>query len=69
MKPKMIDEETGRIIERTQILKGLFYYRKRVSVTHQTVWVGIKNLGEIEVKVFGKFEDCLNWLMGGGELR
>lgn len=69
MKPKMIDEETGRIIERTQILKGLFYYRKRVSVTHQTVWVGIKSLEECQVKVFGKFEDCLNWLMEGGDLR
>lgn len=69
MKAKMIDEYTGCIIERTKILKGLFYYRKRVYVTHQTVWVGIKSLDECQVKVFGKFEDCLNWLMEGGELR
>lgn len=69
MKPKMIDEETGRIIERTQILKGRFYYRRRVLITHQTVWVGIKSLEEIDVKVFWKFDDCLKWLMEGGDLR
>ena len=69
MEPKMIDENTGCIIQGTRIIKGRFYYKKRASITHQTIWVGIKNLDEIEVKAFGKFEDCLNWLMEGGGLR
>lgn len=69
MTPQMIDEYTGCIIQGTRIIKGRFYYKKRASITHQTLWVGIKSLEECQVKVFGKFEECLNWLMEGGDLR
>ena len=64
LKPKIIDAETGRIIERERSMTGLFYYSHR-GADGKTAWVGIIHLpGDYRRLEFSSFRACLMWLLG-----
>lgn len=65
MHPTMVDEDTGRMIERTRDVLGTWYYKKREYDGH-TAWVAIRNTDGYLRMTFRQLRDALDWMMGHG---